>query len=161
MGCRPIGLKWVYKVKQDERGAIVKYKARLIACGFVQCEGIDFEEVFALVPRMESVRLLLAMAAVKDWRVHHLDVKSAFLHGEPAETIFIKQASGFTIKGAEHKVLKPCKALYGLRRPLGCGTPSSTPPWASLGSLTALQSTHSTCGDGGRRCSSSACTWMT
>ena len=62
-GCRPIGLKWVYKVKRDERGAIVKYKARLVARGFVQREGIDFEEVFAPVARMESVRLLLAMAA--------------------------------------------------------------------------------------------------
>ena len=66
VGYRSIGLKWVYKVKRDERGAIVKYKARLVARGFVQREGIDFEEVFALVARIESVRLLLAMAAVKD-----------------------------------------------------------------------------------------------
>jgi len=66
VGCRPIGLKWVYKVKQDERGAIVKYKARLVARGFAQREGIDFEEVIAPVARMEFVRLLLAMAAAKD-----------------------------------------------------------------------------------------------
>ena len=66
MGYRPIGLKWVYKVKRDECGAIVKYKARLVTRGFVQREGIDFEEVFASVARMESVRLLLAMAAAKD-----------------------------------------------------------------------------------------------
>jgi hypothetical protein len=114
-GCRPIGLKWVYKVKRDERGAIVKYKARLIARGSVQREGIDFEEVFAPVARMESVRLLLAMAAAKDWRVHHLNVKSAFLNGELAETVFVKQALGFAVKGAEHKVLRLRKALYGLR----------------------------------------------
>ena len=56
------------------------------------------------------------MAAVKDWRVHHLDVKSAFLNGELAETVFVKQASGFTVKGAEHKVQKLRKALYGLRQ---------------------------------------------
>ena len=105
VGCRPIGLKWVYKVKRDERGAIVKYKARLVACGFVQREGIDFEEVFAPVARMESVRLL-AMAATKDWRVHHLDVKSAFLNGELVETVFVKQTPGFAVKGAEHMVLK-------------------------------------------------------
>ena len=80
-GCHPIGLKWVYKVKQDELGAIVKHKARLVARGFVQREGIDFE-VFAPVARMESVRSLLALAAAKDWRVHHLDIKSAFLNGE-------------------------------------------------------------------------------
>ena len=66
VGCRPNGLKWVYKVKRNERGAFVKYKARLVARGFVQREGIDFEEVFAPVARIESVRLLLAMAAAKD-----------------------------------------------------------------------------------------------
>jgi hypothetical protein len=65
-GCRPIGLKWVFKVKRDERGAIVKHKARLVARGFVQREGIDFEKVFAPVARMESVRLLLALAAARD-----------------------------------------------------------------------------------------------
>ena len=116
MGCRSIGLKWVHKVKRNERGAIVEYKARLIARGFVQREGIDFEEVFAPVARMESVRLLLAMAAAKDWRVHHLDVKSAFLNGELAETVFVKQAPGFAVKGAEHKVLRLRKVLYGLRQ---------------------------------------------
>ena len=104
-GCHPISLKWVYKVKRDELGAIVKYKARLIAQGFVQREGIDFEEVFALVARMESIRLLLALAAAKDWRVHHLDVKSAFLNGELAETVFVRQPPGFAIKGEEHRVL--------------------------------------------------------
>ena len=65
-GCHPISLKWVYKVKQDEHGAIVKHKVRLIARGFVQREGIDFEEVFETVVHMESVRLLLALAAAKD-----------------------------------------------------------------------------------------------
>ena len=65
-GCRPISLKWVHKVKWDEHGAIIKHKARLIGRVFVQREGIDFEEVFAPVARMESVRLLLALAAAKD-----------------------------------------------------------------------------------------------
>ena len=63
---------------------------------------------------MESVRLLLTMAAAKDWRVHHLVVKSAFLNSELAETVFVKQAPGFAVKGAEHMVLKLRKALYGL-----------------------------------------------
>ena len=113
---RLIGLKCVYKVKWDECGAIIKYKARLIARCFVQREGIDFEEVFAPVARMESVRLLLAMVAAKDWRVHHLDVKSAFLNGELAETVFVKQAPGFAVKGAKHMVLKLREALYRLRQ---------------------------------------------
>ena len=95
----------MYKVKRDELGAIVKHKARLVARGFVQCEGIDFEEVFAPVAHMESVCLLLALAAVKDWRVHHLDVKSAFLNGELAKTVFVRQPPGFAIKGDEHRVL--------------------------------------------------------
>ena len=95
----------MYKVKRDERGAIVKHKARLVARGFVQRKGIDFEEVFAPIAHMESVRLLLALAAAKDWRVHHLDVKSAFLNGELAETVFVKQPPGFIVKGEEHRVL--------------------------------------------------------
>ena len=65
---------------------------------------------------MESVHLLSAMAAVKDWRVHHLNVKYAFLNDELAETVFVKQALGFAVKGAEHKVLKLCKALHGLHQ---------------------------------------------
>jgi hypothetical protein len=114
LGCRPIGLNWVYKDKRDERGIIVKHKARLVARGFIQHVGIDFEEVFAPVARMESVRLLLALAAAKDWRVHHLDIKSAFLNSELVETIFVRQAPGFSIKGAENKVLRLRKVLYGL-----------------------------------------------
>ena len=65
-GCRSIGLKWLYKVKRDDHGAIVKHKAHLVAQGFVQREGIDFEKVFAPVARMESIRLLLALTAAKD-----------------------------------------------------------------------------------------------
>ena len=95
----------MYKVKRDELGAIVKHKTRLVSRGFVQCEGIDFEEVFALVARMELVRLLLALAAAKNWRVHHLDVKLAFLNGELAEMIFVRQPPGFAVNGAEHRVL--------------------------------------------------------
>ena len=111
LGCRLIGLKWVYKVKRDEHDIIVKHKARLVTRGFVQREDIDFKEVFALVARMESVRLLLALTAAKDWRVHHLDVKSVFLNGELAKTVFVRQPPGFAIKGAEHRVLRLCKAL--------------------------------------------------
>ena len=106
----------MYKIKQDELGAIVKHKACLIARGFVQREGIDFDEVFAPVARMESVRLLLTLAAAKDWRVHHLDVKSAFLNGELVETVFVRQPPSFVVKGEEHRVLRLRKALYELRQ---------------------------------------------
>ena len=102
-------------MKRNERGEVVWHKARLVAKGFVQREGIDFEEVFAPVARMESVRLLLALAAVRSWKVHHLDVKSAFLNGELAE-VYVQQPPGFVIAGEEHKVLCLRKALYGLRQ---------------------------------------------
>jgi hypothetical protein len=81
-GHRAITLKWVYKLKQNEIGEIVKHKARLVARGFVQQEGIYFDEVFALIARMEYVRLLLVLAAQEGWQVHHIDVKSMFLNGD-------------------------------------------------------------------------------
>jgi len=74
---KPIGLKWVFKVKKDAAGIVTKHKARLVAKGYVQRQGIDFDEVFAPVARLESVRLLLAHAACEGWAVHHMDVKSA------------------------------------------------------------------------------------
>jgi len=116
IGCRPIGLKWVYKVKRNERGEVVRHKARLVAKGFVQREGIDFEEVFAPVARMEFVSLLLALAASRSWKVHHLDVKSAFLNGELVEEVYVQQPPGFVIASEEHRVLRLRKALYGLRQ---------------------------------------------
>jgi hypothetical protein len=84
-GHRVITLKWVYKLKRNEAGDIVKHKARLVTRRFVQQEGIDFDEVFTPVARMESVRLLLALAAQEGWRVHHMDVKSTFLNGDLKE----------------------------------------------------------------------------
>lgn len=113
---KAIGLKWVFKVKRDEGGAIVKYKARLVAKGYVQRAGIDFEEVFAPVARLDSVRLLLAIAAQESWEVHHLDVKSAFLNGDLEEEAYVEQPPGFVKPGKEGKVLRLKKALYGLRQ---------------------------------------------
>ena len=115
-GQRAIGLKWVFKVKKDSNGAVLKHKARLVAKGYVQQQGIDFEEVFAPVARMESVRLLIALAAYEGWQLHHMDVKSAFLNGDLQEEVYVSQPPGFIEKGEEHKVLKLQKALYGLRQ---------------------------------------------
>ena len=80
-GHRAIGLKWVYKVKRDTNGVILKNKAHLVVKDYVQKYGINFKEVFAPVTRLETVRLLLSLAAKNEWEVHHLDVKSAFLNG--------------------------------------------------------------------------------
>lgn len=115
-GHKPIGLKWIYKIKRDTDGKIIKHKARIVAKGYVQKKGVDFEEIFALVTRLETVRLLLALAAKNNWEVHHLDVKTAFLNGEIQEEVYVIQPEGFVKKGKENMVYKLIKALYGLRQ---------------------------------------------
>ena len=115
-GHQAIGVKWVFRVKKDSAGEIVKYKARLVAKGFVQKPGIDFDEVFAPVARLESVRLLLALATHGGWPIHHMDVKSAFLNGELKEEVYVEQPPGFVVDDHRRKVLKLHKALYGLHQ---------------------------------------------
>ncbi|KAK3121549.1 hypothetical protein QOZ80_8BG0656020 [Eleusine coracana subsp. coracana] len=115
-GHRPIGLKWVYKLKRNKAGTIVKHKARLVAKGYVQQPGIDYEDAFAPVARLESVRLLLALAGHQGWVVHHMDVKSTFLNGVLREEVYVSQPQGFAVAGEENKVLRLHKALYGLRQ---------------------------------------------
>src|SRR5664279_1609719 len=114
-GHRAIGLKWVYKVKKDAQGAVLKHKAWLVAKGYVQRHGVDYEEVFAPVARLESIRLLLALAVGAGWPVHHMDVKSAFLNGVLEEEVYVQQPPGFAANGREHLVLRLEKALYGLK----------------------------------------------
>jgi hypothetical protein len=114
-GHRAITLKWVFKLKRDEASAIIKHKARLVARGFVQQEGIDFDDTFTPMARMESVRLLFALAAQEGWRVHHMDVKSAFLNDDLKE-VYMYQPPGLAIPSKEGKVLRLRKALYGLRQ---------------------------------------------
>jgi hypothetical protein len=116
VGHKPIGLKWVYKLKKNSDGEVVKHKARLVAKGYVQKKGVNFDEVFAPVARLDTVRLILALAANRGWQVHHLDVKSAFLHGELEEEVYVSQPEGYVEKGREQYVLKLSKALYGLRQ---------------------------------------------
>jgi hypothetical protein len=109
-------LKWVFKLKHDEHGDVVKHKARLVAKGYVQRQGVDFEEVFAPVARMESVRVLLILAAHNNWPVHHMDVKSTFLNGDLGEEVYVSQPPGFIKSGEEKRVYRLHKALYGLRQ---------------------------------------------
>jgi hypothetical protein len=78
---KPIGCKWVYRIKYNQNGELEKYKARLVAKGFAQQEGIDYEETFAPTTKWNTIRLTLALAAQKGWKVHQMDVKSAFLNG--------------------------------------------------------------------------------
>lgn len=115
-GHKAIGLKWVFKLKKNSAGDVIKHKARLVAKGYVQQQGIDYDEVFALVARLDTVHLILSIAANRGWQVHHLDVKLAFLHGELEEEVYVAQPEGFIVKNKEHLVLKLNKALYGLRQ---------------------------------------------
>jgi hypothetical protein len=92
-----ITLKWVFKLKRDEAGVIIKHKARLVA-------------------QMESMLLRFALATQEGWRVHHMDVKSVFLNGDLKEEVYVHQPPGFVIPSKEGKVLRLCKALYGLRQ---------------------------------------------
>lgn len=94
----------------------MRYKARLVAKGYVQKQGVDYEEVFAPMTRIETVRVLLALAAHFGWEVHHMDVKLAFLNGDLTEEVYVNQPEGYTIKGQEDKVYKLSKALYGLKQ---------------------------------------------
>ena len=115
-GNRTIRFKWIYKTKLNELDEVDKYKARLVAKGYSQQYGIDFSEVFAPVAHMDTVRLIMALAACKGWDIFQLDVKSAFLHGELSEDVYVEQPKGYVKKGKEHKVYKLHKALYGLRQ---------------------------------------------
>lgn len=106
----------MYKLKKDANGQVVKHKARLVAKGYVQQYGIDYEEVFSPVARIETIRLLLALASKQGWQVHHLDVKSAFLNGELQEEVYMSQPEGFVKEQQQNKVYRLFKALYGLRQ---------------------------------------------
>lgn len=97
-GVKPIGVKWVFKTKLNEDGDVEKFKARLVAKGYAQRHGVDYTEVFAPVARLDTIRVILAVAAQFSWEVFQLDVKSAFLHGELKEEVFVQQPEGFIRK---------------------------------------------------------------
>ncbi|GJW34721.1 putative ribonuclease H-like domain-containing protein, partial [Tanacetum coccineum] len=115
-GKNTIGLKWVYRNKKDERGVVVRNKARLVTQGHRQEEGIDYDEVFAPVERIEAIRIFLAFASFMGFTVYQRDVKSAFLYGKIDEEVYVTQPPGFTDPKHPKKVYKVVKALYGLHQ---------------------------------------------
>ncbi|GJS28624.1 putative ribonuclease H-like domain-containing protein [Tanacetum coccineum] len=115
-GKRPIGTKWVYRNKKDERGIVIKNKVRLVGQGYTQEEGINYDEVFSPVARIEAIRLFLAYASFKDFVVYQMDVKSDFLYGKIEEEVYVCQPPGFEDLDFLDRVYKVEKALSGLHQ---------------------------------------------
>ncbi|GJY24719.1 zinc finger, CCHC-type containing protein [Tanacetum coccineum] len=111
-----IGCKWIFKRKMKVDGTIDKFKARLVIQGFRQKEGIDYFDTYALVARITTIRLLLALAAIHNLVIHQMDVKKAFLNGDLEEEVYMKQPKGFVMPGNEHKICKLVKSLYSLKQ---------------------------------------------
>ncbi|GJR13712.1 retrovirus-related pol polyprotein from transposon TNT 1-94 [Tanacetum coccineum] len=116
-----IGSRWVFKNKRDEIGIVIKNKARLVAQGYNQQEGIDYDETFAPVARLEAIRIFLAFATYMNFIIYQMDVKSAFLNGKLKEEVYVKQPTGFESNKFPNHVFKLDKALYGLKQaPRAC-----------------------------------------
>ena len=111
-----IGTKWIFKNKSNEHGTVIKNKSRLVAQGYTQVEGIDFDETFALVARLESIRILLAIASHLNFKLYQMDVKSAFLNGMLQEEVYVEQPKGFVDPHRPDDVHKLKRALYGLKQ---------------------------------------------
>ncbi|WJZ81293.1 hypothetical protein VitviT2T_001142 [Vitis vinifera] len=111
-----VGTRWVFRNKMDENGIIIRNKARLVAQGFNQEEGIDYEETFAPVARLEAIRMLLAFACFKDFVLYQMDVKNAFLNGFINEEVYVEQPPSFQRFNFPNHVFRLKKALYGLKQ---------------------------------------------
>jgi hypothetical protein len=111
---RALKNKWVYKLKEEDGGE-KQYKARIVVNGFAQKKGIDFDEIFSPVVKMNSIRTILIIVAVEDLHPEQLDVKISFLHGDLEEEIYMQQPQGYEVKGKENLVCKLKKSLYGLK----------------------------------------------
>ena len=115
-GINIVGSRWTYRVKRDNLGLINRYKARLVAQGFSQIPGLDFEETYSPTIRFTSIRLILALACCYNLELRHIDVKGAYLNGKLQDDVYMKQPEGFVEKGKEHLVCKLNKGLYGLKQ---------------------------------------------
>ena len=111
-----IGTRWVFRNKLDENGVITRNKSRLVVQGYNQEEGIDYDETFAPVAKMEAIRILIAFAAFMGFELYQMDVKSAFMNGDLKEEVFVKQPPGFDDAELPNHVFRLNKALYGLKQ---------------------------------------------
>ena len=115
-GVNVIGTKWTFKNKSDEHGTIIKNKSRLVTQGYTQVERVDFDETFAPVIRLESIRILLAIASHLNFKLYQMDVKSAFLNGMLQEEVYVEQPKGFVDPHRPDDVYKLKRALYVLKQ---------------------------------------------
>lgn len=115
-GRSAIKSRWVYKLKRNSDGSVDRYRARLVAKGFTQRPGIDFDETYSPVVKHDSLRAVLAIAGAEDLELLQMDVTTAFLHGELEEELYLHQPEGFAVKGRESEVYRLHKSLYGLKQ---------------------------------------------
>jgi hypothetical protein len=111
-----VGTKWVFRNKQDEHDMVTRNKARLVAKGDSQVEGLDFDETYAPIARIESIRILLAYATYYGFKLYQMDMKSAFINGPIKEEVYVEQPLGFEDSEYPNHVYKLSKALYGLKQ---------------------------------------------
>ena len=111
-----IGSKWVFRIKFQEDGSVERYKARLVAQGYSQIEGLDYTETYSPVVKATTIRVVLTIATTSNWKLRQLDVKNAFLHGYIKETIYMEQPPGFQDPQKSDSVCKLNKSLYGLKQ---------------------------------------------
>jgi hypothetical protein len=111
-----VSSKWLFKIKHAADGSIEKYKARFVARGFSQKEGIDYEETFVPVARYTSIRTIIALVAKMKWKLHQMDVKTTFLNSVIEEEVYIEQPQGFEVEDMKSHVYRLKKALYGLKQ---------------------------------------------
>jgi histone deacetylase 1/2 len=114
-GINVIDCKWVWKIKYKADGSSDKYKGQLVAKGFKQRYGIDYEDTFSPVIKMSTIRIILSIAVSKGWSMRQLDVQNAFLHGILDEEVYMRQPPGYVDKTGPNYVCKLDKALYGLK----------------------------------------------
>jgi hypothetical protein len=111
---KPIKIKWMFKVKQDEHGAVSKHKARIVVKGYARRHSIDYDEVFSPMARLDLVHLLITLTAHEGWEMHYIEIKLTFLNDELLKEVYVEHPTGFIVASKKHKVFKLRKVLYGL-----------------------------------------------